>query len=173
MPVETILCGACQARVTPDLVTPPELHRLRSSFSRAGTGVRPIEDDAAPVPCPWCGVGELRITDVTEEDDRSTVFYYPLSRPRSPDATLVVNFNSASKHEYCVGSNIEITPGDPDYGLWYWICKRNKRFEKVTSDELPMIRDEFRQWERGWFPWAWHRLTHRRRCGWMRSGREE
>jgi len=83
---------------------------------------------------------------------------------------LTVDFTSASKGEWCIGVK-EVTPSDPDYDLWCWICDRRKRFSSVSDDELPMIREEFRHWQRGWLPWIWYRFTHPRRSGWMLSGR--
>src|SRR5262245_57510314 len=101
--VETIACGTCQARIASDLVTPAELQRLRESFAPVRTDLTAVMvDPAQPVRCPWCGVGELKITDIAEVIYPVKYTYRPGPRPRSPDATLAVDFTSASKGEWCI-----------------------------------------------------------------------
>jgi len=147
------------------------LERLSRTARIAELTASVLPDDR-PVSCPWCGTGELRAdASPATDDDETTGFYYPRQGYRCSDGSLEIHASWYDCDGHSSGFK-EVVATDPDDELWCWICDRSKRFARVTDDDLPKIRDEFRHWQRGWLPWAWHRLTHRRRSGWVRSGRD-
>ena len=83
-----------------------------------------------------------------EHPVKKTTFYYPHPRQGAPGETLVFMANIWSESEIAEGE-LEVTPKHRDYQLWCWICDRSERFTRITSDDLPAIREEFRQWQSG------------------------
>lgn len=97
-----------------------------------------------------------------------SAFHDPYAR--AADGTILIEFSEYDGNGYAHGV-MEVRPGEPDHDLWSWILDRRTRFRRVSDEDLALIRDEFRQWQRGWVRWLWHRMTHRRRSGWVQSGR--
>jgi hypothetical protein len=117
-----------------------------------------LEPDDRPIPCPWCGTGELRAAESgTPEDDECTAFYYPQHGTREADGAIAIRASWYDGDGHSSGV-LQVGPDDPDYGLWGWIIDRPRRFRRVMNTDLDDIRREFRQWQRGTLPWMWFRL---------------
>lgn len=163
---ELIVCAACSVRVDPDLIAEADLVKLRAGLAASGEAATGNVPDTVAAACPWCGAGPLVMSHTEEAAEETFSFYYPLGR--SADGTIDIQVKDWDADTISLAS-MEVAPDAPDYAFWSWIADRPRRFPRLNDDQLPAAREEFSAWQRGWLPWAWYRLTHRRRNGWKQS----
>ncbi len=74
-----------------------------------------------------------------------SIYYWQEWRSIRDDGTIVMKARGYDQFGAHWTGWTEITPDDPDFGLWTWILAREDRFDKIISGKLlETIREEYR-----------------------------